>query len=69
MAIKCCKNCVPPKRHLACHDTCEEYRAEKEEERKKREWEKKNRPPNINNFDFDFNSSYRGKGSKPIKRD
>ena len=27
--IKCCKNCKPPKRHLACHDTCEEYLEEK----------------------------------------
>ena len=27
--IKCCKNCIPPKRHLACHDTCEEYLGEK----------------------------------------
>lgn len=22
-----CKDCVPPKRHEACHDTCEEYQA------------------------------------------
>lgn len=22
-----CKNCKPPKRHPACHDTCEEYKA------------------------------------------
>ena len=27
--IKCCKNCKPPKRHLACHDICEEYLEEK----------------------------------------
>ena len=27
--IKCCKDCKPPKRHPACHDTCEEYLEEK----------------------------------------
>ena len=40
--IKCCKFCVPPKRHLACHDTCEEYLEEKskyeEEKAVKREY-------------------------------
>ena len=33
-----CKNCVPPKRHLGCHSTCEEYikqKAEHDEARKK----------------------------------
>lgn len=20
-----CKNCIPPKRHINCHSTCEEY--------------------------------------------
>lgn len=29
--IKCCYKCVPPKRHLACHDTCPEYIAERKE--------------------------------------
>lgn len=27
--IKCCKKCVPPKRHAACHDSCPEYQAER----------------------------------------
>jgi len=27
--VHCCKDCKPPKRHAACHDTCEEYIAEK----------------------------------------
>ena len=27
--ISCCKNCIAPKRHLGCHDTCEEYQKEK----------------------------------------
>ena len=29
MGIKCCKDCVPPKRHLKCHSNCEEYLKEK----------------------------------------
>jgi hypothetical protein len=31
MAIKCCKDCVAPKRHLGCHGSCAEYIAEKAE--------------------------------------
>lgn len=31
--IKCCKTCVAPKRHLCCHDTCEEYLAEKKRDK------------------------------------
>lgn len=31
MVIKCCKDCVAPKRHLACWDHCPEYLAEKAE--------------------------------------
>lgn len=26
-----CKNCVPPKRHPGCHDTCELYQKDKAE--------------------------------------
>lgn len=29
MAVKCCKDCVPPKRHPGCHDTCPDRIAEK----------------------------------------
>lgn len=25
MSVWCCKDCVPPKRHIGCHSTCEEY--------------------------------------------
>ena len=31
MAIKCCRDCVAPKRHTACWDHCPEYLAEKAE--------------------------------------
>ena len=29
MKINCCYGCEAPKRHAGCHDTCEEYLAEK----------------------------------------
>ena len=45
MKIKCCKDCVAPKRHPGCHGVCPEYLYEKalwEEEKKViREEEKK----------------------------
>ena len=31
MAIICCRNCKPPKRHPGCHDHCEQYQKEKAE--------------------------------------
>ena len=27
--MKCCKHCVPPKRHPGCHDHCPEYAEER----------------------------------------
>ena len=36
MAIKCCKNCVAPKRKPGCHDHCPEYLAEKAQEEQKK---------------------------------
>ena len=38
MAIKCCKDCVPPTRHIGCHAKCSKYLEEKakwEEEKAK----------------------------------
>ena len=29
--IRCCRDCVPPKRHPGCHATCEKYAKEKAE--------------------------------------
>ena len=29
MGIKCCKNCVPPQRHVGCHAKCSKYLEEK----------------------------------------
>lgn len=36
MPIFCCKDCVPPKRDLHCHSTCEDYIREKAEYDKKK---------------------------------
>ena len=41
--IKCCKGCVPPKRHTACHDHCPDYAAEKAEDLRKKQIEKQAR--------------------------
>lgn len=39
--IKCCKDCVAPKRHPGCHGHCPEYTAEKAlYEAEKAEYEK-----------------------------
>ena len=47
MSIDCCKDCVPPKRHMNCHSTCPEYKkqkkvhdAERDASRKKQNMEK-----------------------------
>ena len=29
--IRCCKDCVAPKRHVGCHSSCPEYLKAKEE--------------------------------------
>lgn len=43
MVIKCCKDCVAPKRHTACWDHCQEYIQEKAayEEKKAAEYKRK----------------------------
>lgn len=51
--IQCCHYCKPPKRHLACHDTCPEYAAD----RAKLEAEKaaKRREMDVRNFNYEIN--------------
>lgn len=34
--FECCRHCVAPKRHPACHGTCEDYKKAKDEDIKKR---------------------------------
>lgn len=55
MVNRCCLNCVPPKRHPKCHDTCEEYQKEKAERdaRKAKETEEKNKYYDANSYFFD----------------
>ena len=51
MAIKCCKDCVPPTRYPGCHAKCEQYKAEKakwEEEKAKAR-----KAVMLTNYDFD----------------
>lgn len=38
--IKCCRDCVPPKRHSRCWSTCPEYIKEKAQEDERREAER-----------------------------
>lgn len=37
MAIKCCRNCVPPKRYVGCHSTCKQYAEEKAQDAQKKQ--------------------------------
>ena len=53
MSISCCKNCVAPKRHSGCHSNCEDYKKAKEDNEKKKKWEKEHRPVPLSNYDFD----------------
>lgn len=46
MAIKCCHNCVAPKRHTACWGHCPEYLAEKEQYEKQKELDAQQRKVN-----------------------
>ena len=50
--MKCCKDCVAPKRHLGCHATCEECAKGKEEDKAKKKWLKENIHPRVTNHDF-----------------
>lgn len=43
--MKCCKDCVPPKRHTACHDSCTEYITEKAEHQRQQNAFKKDYSP------------------------
>jgi len=54
MAIKCCKDCVPPQRSPGCHDSCKQYIAEKAEyeEQKAKIKAIKEREPNLTTHSF-----------------
>lgn len=52
MAIKCCKDCVPPTRYPGCHDKCEQYKTEKAEYEKQKEYAKAHKTVILTNYDF-----------------
>ena len=52
IGIHCCKDCVPPKRHVGCHSTCEQYRKEKIQLEIDKKKVKESYPPDITAFDF-----------------
>lgn len=63
LGIKCCKDCVAPKRHPGCHATCKEYIDEKAqyEVDKQKAKEDMARIPDLKPFDFDVNAFSKSK--------
>ena len=53
MAIKCCKDCVPPTRYPGCHAKCSKYLEEKAEYEKQKEYAKAHKTVLLTNYDFD----------------
>ena len=53
MAIKCCKDCVPPTRYPGCHAKCERYKAEKAELDKENKIIRANKAVMFASYDFD----------------
>ena len=54
MAIKCCKNCVPPTRYPGCHGTCQRYLEEKAQWEKDKVKIRQDMPMAIYPGDFDM---------------
>ena len=69
MAITCCKNCVPPKRHPGCHGTCEQYLKEKAEYERQKEYAKAHKTVMLTNYDFDEIAYASSKRHKRRSRD
>lgn len=53
MAIKYCKDCVPPTRYPGCHAKCSKYLEEKAEYEKQKEYAKAHKTVMLTNYDFD----------------
>ena len=53
MAIKCCKDCVPPTRYPGCHAKCKQYKAEKAKWEDEKKLIKANKAIRLTNYDFD----------------
>lgn len=52
MAIKCCKDCMPPTRYLGCHAKCNKYLKEKAEWEEIKQIIAKNKTPTLTSYDF-----------------
>lgn len=50
--IQCCRNCVPPERHIGCHGTCEKYKKERIELEKEKEDLKRQKLYELHDSDF-----------------
>ena len=69
MAIKCCKDCVPPTRYPGCHAKCEQYKAEKAEWEEEKKLAKANKTVMLTNYDFDEITYASSKRHKRRSRD
>ena len=54
MAIKCCKDCVPPTRYPGCHAKCNKYLEEKAEWEEEKVRIKANKPAPLYASDFEM---------------
>lgn len=59
--IKCCKDCVAPKRHIGCHADCKEYLEEKAQYEKAKQKIKETKGPSICKSDWENNYCKRRK--------
>ena len=69
MAIKCCKDCVPPTRYPGCHAKCEQYKAEKAKWEEEKKLAKANKTVMLTNYDFDEIAYASSKRHKRRNRD
>ena len=54
MAIKCCRDCVPPTRYPGCHAKCSKYLEEKAEWEEEKAKARKDQPCTICPSDFEM---------------
>lgn len=64
LRIDCCKDCVPPKRQLGCHDRCEVYKKQKEQYEKEMQKYKESKNPIIAKGSFLGDSGQKRKKRK-----
>lgn len=52
MGVKCCKDCVPPRRYPGCHGHCQKYLEEKRLYEIQKQKERAAKSPRLTNYDF-----------------